>query len=301
MDFMTSRHNRLIAGTVVVLGCALGGPCQAYEYTFADGVKVEFQNTLQYSVLERTAPESSFLASQINNNDGDNNLRAGIVSNRFDLLSKIDISDNGFGFDASADSFYDTVYNQNTQNSDAFTYNPASEPPSKFTSEARTAAGRNIELRNLFVYGSKTIAGVPVTLRVGRLVNIFGESLFFAANGIAYGNAPLDIARAESVPNTQAKDLFLPVDRFDIDRFILPVRVGKMQFSGVGQLFQHGRSARRRCTAADRLASHLAVLARRLFLSRRRYFRLGIRTVWAGRALRSGGCAIRSGILRAAI
>ena len=216
MDFMTSRHNRLIAGTVVVLGCALGGPCQAYEYTFADGVKVEFQNTLQYSVLERTAPESSFLASQINNNDGDNNLRAGIVSNRFDLLSKIDISDNGFGFDASADSFYDTVYNQNTQNSDAFTYNPASEPPRKFTSEARTAAGRNIELRNLFLYGSKTIAGVPVTLRVGRLVNIFGESLFFAANGIAYGNAPLDIARAESVPNTQAKDLFLPVGQVNL-------------------------------------------------------------------------------------
>jgi hypothetical protein len=216
MDLTIRQRNGLIAGTAIILIFASGGKAQAYEYTFKDGVKVEFQNTLQYSVLERTAPESSLLGGQINNNDGDNNLRAGIVSNRFDLLSKIDISDDGFGFDASADSFYDTVYNQNTQNRDAFTYNPATEPPEKFTSETRTAAGRNIELRNLFIYGSQTIAGVPVTLRVGRLVNIFGESLFFAANGIAYGNSPLDIARAESVPNTQAKDLFLPVGQANI-------------------------------------------------------------------------------------
>jgi len=216
MNVIKTRRNGLMAGTAIALVAAFGAPAQAYEYTFNDGVKVELQNTLQYSVLERTAPESPYLQDEINNNDGDNNLRAGIVSNRFDLLSKIDISDDGFGFDASADSFYDTVYNQNTQNGDADSYNPASEPADKFTSQTRTAAGRNIELRNLFVYGSETIAGVPVTLRVGRLVNIFGESLFFAANGIAYGNAPLDIERAEAVPNTQAKDLFLPVGQANL-------------------------------------------------------------------------------------
>jgi hypothetical protein len=216
MGFEVRRRNGRMAGTAIVLCSAICSSAHAYEYTFNDGVKVEIQNTLQYSVLERTSPESPFLQDEVNNNDGDNNLRAGIVSNRFDLLSKIDISDDGFGLDASADSFYDTVYNQNAQNGDAFTYNPASEPADKFTSETRTAAGRDIELRNLFVYGSQTIAGVPVTLRVGRLVNIFGESLFFAANGIAYGNAPLDIARAEAVPDTQAKDLFLPVGQVNL-------------------------------------------------------------------------------------
>lgn len=149
-------------------------------------------------------------------NDGDNNLRAGIVSNRIDLLSKLDISDAGFGIDVSADRFYDSVYNQRTQNGDATTYNPASQPADKFTSETEAAAGRDVELRNLFAYGTQTIGGVPVTLRVGRLVNIFGESLFFAANGIAYGTAPLDIERAEAVPDTQAKDLFLPVGQANI-------------------------------------------------------------------------------------
>ncbi len=218
MVFTRCRRQLLLGGTAMILCQGLGRPAQAYQYTFSNGVQVQIQNTLQYSVLERTSPEASYLGGEINDNgnDGDNNLRAGIVSNRIDLLSKLDISYDGFGVDVSADSFYDSVYNQHTQNGDAATYNPASQPADKFTSETEAAAGRNIELRNLFAYGTQTIAGIPVTLRIGRLANIFGESLFFAANGIAYGNAPLDIERAESVPNTQAKDLFLPVGQVNI-------------------------------------------------------------------------------------
>ena len=210
-----TRH-WLIIKTSVVLLVVVAKPSYAYEYTFADGVNVQIQNTFQYSVLERTAPVSPVLAANPNADDGDRNLSAGIVSNRLDLLSKFDISYSGFGFDVSADSFYDTVYNQKTQNTDADTYNPASQPPDKFTSATETAAGRNIELRNLFVYGSQTIEGVPVTLRVGRLVDLFGESLLFATNGISYGNAPIDIERASDVPNTQAKDLFLPVGQANL-------------------------------------------------------------------------------------
>ena len=187
------------------------GRAKAFDYQFDSGVEVRFDNTVQYSLLLRAAPESSYFANNPNMNDGDNNLKSGVVGNRLDLLSKLDISDNGFGFDTTVDSFYDTVYNINTQNSDQAGYNPANTPVSKYTNSTQVQAGRNIELRNLFVYGSTTIAGIPVTLRVGRLVNLYGESLLFAANGISYGQAPIDIDRASSVPNTQAKDLFLPV------------------------------------------------------------------------------------------
>jgi hypothetical protein len=206
-----SLRNLFLGGIAIPALCALAPAAQAENYTFDNGVEINLDNTVQYSVLERTAPESSYFSNSINANDGDNNLRAGIVSNRFDLITKLDIKYGGFGFDASAVSFYDTVYNQKTQNTDAFTYNPAHNSAAKFTSATETQDGRNIELRNLFVYGSQNVDGVPVTLRVGRLVNIFGESLFFANNGVAYGTSPIDINRATSVPNTQAKDLFLPV------------------------------------------------------------------------------------------
>ncbi len=211
------KNNRclLLSGVACVALMCSGHAAHAFEYLFDNGVDVRFDNTLQYSVAERTAPLNSYLGGQAgaaeNTNDGDDNLRAGIVSNRVDLLTKFDISDHGFGFDTTIDSFYDTVYNQKTQNTDGSTYNPAQQPADKFTTATETEAGRDIQLRNLFVYGSHNIDGIPVTLRVGRLVNLFGESLFFAQNGIAYANAPIDIERASSVPNTQAKDLFLPV------------------------------------------------------------------------------------------
>jgi hypothetical protein len=206
-----SVRSLFLAGIALPAFAALSPAARAETYTLNNGLEINFDNTMQYSVLTRAAPESSYFANEPNNNDGDNNLRSGIVSNRFDLITKLDIKYDNFGFDVSADSFYDTVYNQKTQNKDGLTYNAATQPADKFTSATQTEDGRNIELRNLFAYGSENIDGVPVALRVGRLVNIFGESLFFANNGVAYGTSPIDINRAVSVPNTQAKDLFLPV------------------------------------------------------------------------------------------
>lgn len=208
-----NRNRRLMAllgSTSLALFC-LPQHARAFNTQLSNGVEIEFDNTLQYSLLERTSPEAPAFEFNPDANDGDNNLRAGIVSNRVDLLTKFDLSDNGYGFDVSIDSFYDSVYNQKTQNNDTTSYNPASQPAVKFTTATETQAGRDIQLRNLFVYGSNTLGGIPITVRLGRLVNIFGESLFFASNGIAYGTAPIDVERAVSVPNTQAKDLFLPV------------------------------------------------------------------------------------------
>jgi hypothetical protein len=206
-----SSRKRLLLG-VSALGLVCAAPAaHAFDYETDSGVDIRLDNTIQYSVTERVAPLSPYLANIANSNDGDNNLRAGIVSNRFDLLSKLDVSYQGFGFDASADSFYDTVYNQKTQQGGAGNAVNSIGPVDQFTSATRTQAGRNIELRNLFVYGSGNIGNVPVSLKVGRLVNLYGESLLFAGNGISYGQAPIDVLRAASVPNTQAKDLFLPV------------------------------------------------------------------------------------------
>lgn len=197
-----------------LLGLSLilyGKNAYAFDYRTANGIDIRFDNAFEYGLVERTAPESSYFANNPNTNDGDNNLKAGIVSNRLDLLTQFSISYNNYGFATSIASFYDSIYNQNTQNRDNFTYNPATEPADKFTQQTRTRAGRDIELRNLFVYGTHDVFGIPATLRVGRFVNLFGESLLFPLNGISYGQAPLDVERAISVPNTQAKDLFLPV------------------------------------------------------------------------------------------
>lgn len=214
---MMSARNSLSIRVALLTGISCmsvlmaAGKARAYTFETDNGIEIRLDNAFQYSVLERTSPESSQLANSPNVNDGDNNLRAGIVSNRVQLNTSFSISKDGFGFAASAHSFYDSVYNQNTQNHDSLTYNAANEPSTKFTSATRTQAGRDIQLRDLFVYGTHDFEGVPVTLRVGRFVNLWGESLLFPINGISYGQAPLDVQQALSVPNTQAKDLFLPI------------------------------------------------------------------------------------------
>jgi hypothetical protein len=47
--------------------------------------------------------------------------------------------------------------------------------------------------------------------RAGRHTLLWGESLLMPGNGIAYGQAPIDVIKLLGVPFTQAKELFMPV------------------------------------------------------------------------------------------
>src|SRR5215471_15509100 len=86
------------------LGCLLtfGRPVRAAEIYAGDGLEVRWDNTLRYSVALRPLSRSAELLSYINGDDGDRNFAPGLVSNRFDLLSELDISAGDFGVHASA-------------------------------------------------------------------------------------------------------------------------------------------------------------------------------------------------------
>jgi hypothetical protein len=48
---------------------------------------------------------------------------------------------------------------------------------------------------------------------MGRHTLLYGESLYFGSNGIAGGQAPMDVIKAQSVPNTQFKELARPIQQ----------------------------------------------------------------------------------------
>ncbi len=52
---------------------------------------------------------------------------------------------------------------------------------------------------------------MPVSLRIGRQTLLWGESLFFAGDGIAAGQAPVDLIKSASQPLVEANELYLPV------------------------------------------------------------------------------------------
>jgi hypothetical protein len=186
-------------------------PVRADEIYQSDGLDIRWDNTLRYTAAFRLDPYSSALVANPNADDGDRDFAPGPVSNRFDLLSEFDISGGDYGIHASGAAWYDTVYHQRDANDSAATSNPISVPHNAFTRAVQTLDGKDAELLDAFFYGSFDADGIPVTFRVGRHTLLWGESLFFAQNGIAAGQAPVDENKALSEPDAEAKEIFLPV------------------------------------------------------------------------------------------
>lgn len=175
---------------------------------------VRWDNTVKYSGALRLEDPLPALIRGPNGDDGDRNFQAGIISNRFDLLSELSIAavtgSTTWGAVVSGAAWYDTLYNRG--NDGATTQPPGFYVlPGTFAKDVRKLHGRKAELLNGFVFAIFDAGGKPLTLRVGRQTVLWGESLFFAGNGIAAGQSPVDAIKALSVPVTQAKEIYMPV------------------------------------------------------------------------------------------
>jgi hypothetical protein len=176
-----------------------------------DGWDVRWDNTFRYTAAARLFPYSSAIVSNPNGDDGDRNFAPGLISDRLDWLSEFDISKGPYGIDVSGTAWYDTVYHNTNSNDSPATFNPFSVPNNRFTRSTETLMGEDADLLNAFAYGSFDAGDVPVSFRVGRHTLLWGESLFFANNGIAAGQAPIDAIKASSEPEAEAKEVYLPV------------------------------------------------------------------------------------------
>lgn len=193
---------------------ALHGAGAAEIDTGNPDLKLRWDNTLKYSNAFRLKKQSAELigtADGPNFDDGDRNFNKGLISNRFDLLSEADLTYKNVGARISAAAWYDSVYNRDTDNNSPFTYNSLSVLHTEFNDATRKLHGRKAELLEAFVFANGTIADMPVTVRVGRHALVYGETLFYGANGIAAAQQPIDVVKAQSVPNTQFKELIRPI------------------------------------------------------------------------------------------
>ncbi|OGB14945.1 MAG: hypothetical protein A2W72_23740 [Burkholderiales bacterium RIFCSPLOWO2_12_67_14] len=175
---------------------------------------LRWDNTVKASLMQRLKDASPTLSAQVpltvNQDDGDNNFKKGLVSNRLDLLTELDLAGPGYGARISGAAWYDSVYNGRTDNA-GFTANH--RPGSAFATETRDLMGRKAELLDAFVYGKFDLGERPASARLGRHTLLWGESLFFGANGIAGGQAPLDLIKLLSVPNATFKEVARPTGK----------------------------------------------------------------------------------------
>ena len=212
-----SHLQRLSLGLPAVLAAAPGAHAlQLYDgSTHGNNVEINLNITTSYTGLYRVQQPSDILVSGSNNangNDGDANFRHGVVGNTFEILPVLDIKDQSFGMHFSGEYFVNTVYLQGNQNNQPGSVNPAVAKDTDFASETRKANGLNGRMLDAFVYDSWAFGnGQQFTLKAGQQTLFWGQSLFYGTNGIAGGQAPIDVVSASDLVNPQTQQIFLPV------------------------------------------------------------------------------------------
>lgn len=213
-----------LLGAFMVAAALLCGSTAALadDLYAADGIDLRWDNTLRYSNAVRISPQSATLLANANADDGDRNFASGLVSNRFDLESQLDLALGDFGFHASAAGWYDTVYHNHTDNRSQATYNATPVPASSFAPAVRDLEGQYAELDDAFVYGTINIEDMPVSARLGRQTVLWGESLFYDANSIASAQAPTDYTRTITGQSSYANNLYLPITQLSLTAQLSP-------------------------------------------------------------------------------
>jgi hypothetical protein len=224
-DNLSQQRLRSVAvatSLVAAAGCSLAAPIDVGN----PDVQLRWDNTVKYSAGIRANSPSTTLTqfapapagggagpAALNGDDGDRNFkRGGLISNRIDLLSEMDlVYRKDFGLRISAAGWYDAVYNKSNANDSAFTNNSLSVPSNQFTDATRKLHGRNAEVLDAFVFGAADVGTARVSGRLGRHTVLWGESLFFGANAIAGTQSPVDVIKASSVPGSTTKEILMPV------------------------------------------------------------------------------------------
>jgi hypothetical protein len=195
-------------------------PWQAQAFEFDTGnsdLRIRWDNTFKYSAAYRLTDQSDTLIADVNYDDGDRNFDTGLVSNRLDWLSELEASFPYGGIRISGAAWYDQIYNEDNDHDASFFNNSTSVDHDEFTDETVDLHGQNAELLDAFVYGNFDIGESGLTLRAGRFTQIYGETLFFGANGIAEAQGPIDLVKLLTVPSSQFKEVLRPVEQISFD------------------------------------------------------------------------------------
>lgn len=218
-DRHADRSYRLVIAVSAGL-LTLSGAARATELaTSNEDLKIRWDNTVKYSLINRLNDQSKTILASPNNDDGDRNFDQGIVSSRLDLLSEFDVTyKDYYGFRVSGQGWYDYAYhssrhfdNKNPGTSNHLDSN--GQPAIGLSNYAKRYYYTSAEILDAFAFFRINLGERPLDVKAGRHTVYWGESLFLGGNihGVGYSQGPLDIARAFAVPGVESKELYRPL------------------------------------------------------------------------------------------
>jgi hypothetical protein len=216
-SLFSGRHCRKVPSGFLLFGLVLAlciPPVSAFNIdTGSPEFRIDWDNTVTYNVITRLKDQDDGLIGpeHANTDDGDRNFDKGLVMNRFDLLSELDVVYKTYGVRFSGAAWYDFVYNSSNDNDSPATVNHDSVPYNEFTDETKDLHRSDVELLDAFTFGSFYVGNSMLSYRGGQFAQWWGESFFFGDNGVAGAMAPVDVSKASTLPNTQGKELIRPI------------------------------------------------------------------------------------------
>lgn len=210
-------HSCLIKGSGIAIcfSCIFMG-CSAKAISLYDGsqygnnLEINLTTTLSYTGAWRVANPSPILKRA---EDGDANFQHGMISNLFSVVPVLDIRDGNYGAHFSGQMYINTPYlGRNQNNLTPYSSALYTENQNDFASGTKNANGKNAQLLDAFVFLQHTFQNdQTLEFKLGRSVLFWGQSLFFASDGISGGQAPINIVAAQNLINPQAQQIFMPV------------------------------------------------------------------------------------------
>ena len=217
-------YKKLLALSVLT---AISSQAGAFQFkNTPDDLEIRWDNNFKFNVVSRVnkaddqvvdRSQGYFLAD-----DGDLSVDRssfGLVSTRLDVLSEMDIIwKQNFGMRISGSGWYDPQYkdDENDHPGDRnFSWASPSAKVGEFNHEAEDLHYAGGELLDAFVFANFDIGDTALGVRAGRHTIYWGNSLLGigAIAGIGTAMAPLDFAKALSVPGSEAKELFMPTNK----------------------------------------------------------------------------------------
>lgn len=228
------RGYRLSAlATGAALGLAMtAAPASAVDFQFGEsnlaidsiasigmGVRASGQDCMYISVQNGGCPDGIGQSANVNTDDGNINFdQWDMTSASVKIVSDIEFTYKNFGAFTRVKAFYDYVITERAgrEGGGDYALRPISD---SLRGDDAENAGRSIDLLDAFVYGNFDIGNVPTTLRVGKQVINWGESLVIQG-GINQFNA-IDVA-AIRTPGAELKEALLPEESVYAS-FLLPL------------------------------------------------------------------------------
>jgi len=201
----------LAALGAVLLSLSTIVPSHAMQFNLGTDTTLDMDVALTYGAAWRTSDQDKALLANINGDDGNRNFdKWDMINNRFSVVVDMDLNHNDkYGLFVRPRAYYDFAYNTRTSNDSPGTWN--NNPPvdhKHFDPRAQDTYRDRAEILDAFVYSNFDLGGHHTSLRVGRQVVSWGESIF--VGGISTAMSPVDATAANS-PGIEVKEILLPV------------------------------------------------------------------------------------------